>query len=465
MRYRFFYYKKSRKNNIYSQKYYSLADVPTDKIKQFVKEEVLSELYDYDKFLPKDEIIRIDGKKSEKGVLRTLAKNGKSRLFDVSIKSLDEIYNEIVKGTQSETKKKENKERLLEFRTICMQIKIQLDIIEKEGGLLNTSDKKLAYTNFAADQRWNTAKVIVANNPDILALQEIENMEALKTFNKKYLYPKNLRSKLGTEYDEIDKNGFSGTYPYGVLIDSNDPRMIDVAILSRYPILNVKTHQFERFKRDDGRWDNIFSRDCLEITVALEDKKKKSLRADYRGKILAYDDSNRILTPTNIGKTITIFANHFKSKFGQPKTNPEKSNAWKKRKIQSERVVEILKERFGANLKGRFVVAGDLNDSPLSNALKPLLDLGLDNIVRRDSNSWTHYYDVSDEVTQFDYLLLSPEISKKNKNAKPIIERRGLQKNPKSKNTIIKNHPRFKTVDKADTEASDHCGIFVDLEL
>jgi len=38
--------------------------------------------------------------------------------------------------------------------------------------------------------------------------------------------------------------GRSG-YPYILLIDGNDPRGIDVAILSRYPIIDVKTHIFD----------------------------------------------------------------------------------------------------------------------------------------------------------------------------------------------------------------------------
>lgn len=465
MRYRFFYFKPTRKKgDIYAQKYYSLADIPTDKIKPFVKDELLAELYDYDKFLPKNEIVRVDGKKAKKSVLKTLAKNGETKLFDVTIKSLEKIYKEIVKGVHSEKKTKENKDALLEFRTIAIQIKIQLDIMEKQGGFLNSSDKKLAYTNFAENQRWNTAKVIVANDPDIIALQEVENMEALKVFNKKYLYPRNLRRELGDEYKDIDKNDFAGTYPFGAIIDSNDPRMIDVAILSRFPILSVKSHMYEKF-RSGSRWDNIFSRDCLEVEIALEDKKKKSLRADYRGKILAYDDSDRILTPTNIEKTITVFANHFKSKYKQPDINPEKSNAWKKRKVQAERVVKILQERYGKNLKGNFVVAGDLNDSPESGPLKSLMETGLENIVKKDPDPWTHYYDAKDEVSQFDYLLLSPDISEKNKTAMPIIERHGLQINPKSHNSIIKNPDRFKTVNKADTEASDHCGVFVDIEI
>ena len=466
MRYRAFYYKKSnKKGNIYARKYYSLADIPTDLIEPFVKDGIIAELNDYEGFLPDDEIARIDGKKISKSVLRTLAKNGESGLFDVTIKQLEQIYDEILKGVYSEKKTVENKEKLLEFRTVAMQIKIQLDVIEKEGGLLNSTDRKLAYTGFAANQRWNTAKVILANNPDIVALQEVENLEALKSFNKNYLYPRKLKKELGDEYDDINENNFSGTYPFGILVDSNDPRLIDVALLSRYPIVSIKTHMYERFKKDDGKWDNLFSRDCLEAEIALEDSDGKSLRADYRGKIVVYSDSDKILTPPNIGKTITVFVNHFKSKFGQPDDNPEESNAWKKRKVQSERVVEILFERFGKNLKGNFVVAGDLNDSPDSGTLEPLIDVDLENIVEKDPKPWTHYYDAKDEVGQFDYLLLSPDIAKKNKTAMPIIERRGLQINPKSKIAIIKNHPRFKTVNKADTEASDHCGVFIDVEI
>jgi len=305
MRYRAFYYKKSnKKGNIYARKYYSLADIPTDLIEPFVKDGIIAELNDYEGFLPDDEIARIDGKKISKSVLRTLAKNGESGLFDVTIKPLEQIYDEILKGAYSEKKTVENKEKLLEFRIVAMQIKIQIDVIEKEGGLLNSTDRKLAYTGFATNQRWNTAKVILANNPDIVALQEVENMEALKSFNKNYLYPRKLKKKLGDEYDDINENNFSGTYPFGILIDSNDPRLIDVALLSRYPIVSIKTHMYERFKKDDGKWDNLFSRDCLEAEIALEDSDGKSLRADYRGKIVVYPDSDKILTPPNIGKTI-----------------------------------------------------------------------------------------------------------------------------------------------------------------
>lgn len=466
MRYRPFYFKKSnKKGNIYSKKYYSLADIPTANIESFVNDGLVSDLYDYEGFLPDDEIARKDGKDASKSVLRTLAKNGKSGLFDVEIKSLDDLYDEIVKGTHSEEKTVQNKETLLEFRTVSMQIKIQLDIIENEGGLINLTDRNLAYTGFAAKQRWNTAKVVVANNPDILALQEVENMEALRSFNKNYLYPRRLKKEIGDEYDDIDENGFSGTYPFGVLIDSNDPRLIDVALLSRFPIVSVRTHMEERFKKDDGKWDNIFSRDCLEVEVALEDTDGRSLRSDYRGRVMSYPESDRILSPDNVGKTVTVLVNHFKSKFGQPEENPEESNAWKKRRVQSERVIQILRERFGDSLEGNFVVAGDLNDSPDSGTIRPLLDAGLENIVEKDPEPWTHYYDADDHVGQFDYLLFSPGIAEKNPGALPVIERRGLQVKGSSHVDFIRDGERFKSVRGADTEASDHCGVFVDVDV
>ena len=143
MRYRQFYFKKSnKKGDIYARKYYSMTDIPTNNIEPFVKDEMVSDLYDYDGFLPDNEIVRIDGKNISKSVLKTLAKNGKSDSFDVIIKPLDQIYDEIVKGVHSKEKRKTNKEILLEFRTISMQIKIQIDIIEKEGGLINSTDRK-----------------------------------------------------------------------------------------------------------------------------------------------------------------------------------------------------------------------------------------------------------------------------------------------------------------------------------
>jgi endonuclease/exonuclease/phosphatase family metal-dependent hydrolase len=68
----------------------------------------------------------------------------------------------------------------------------------------------------------NISRVIKAANPDILVLQEIEN--------------KNVLNKLVTR-------GLKGQgYQFQVLIEGDDSRGIDVAILSRYPLQKAKHH-------------------------------------------------------------------------------------------------------------------------------------------------------------------------------------------------------------------------------
>jgi endonuclease/exonuclease/phosphatase family metal-dependent hydrolase len=59
---------------------------------------------------------------------------------------------------------------------------------------------------------------------DVLALQEVENLDAPRRFNR----------------DHLDR-----PYAYEALVEGNDPRFIDVAVLSRLPIANLTSHRFE----------------------------------------------------------------------------------------------------------------------------------------------------------------------------------------------------------------------------
>lgn len=466
MRYKFFYEVKGR-TNPYTGRFVRLDDIPTKELEPYLKKKILEKmLHDNIGFLQDRQLERKDGKSWTFENVKTLAKKGESVFKDIKIKTIDEIYDELIKKELVTDKTKVMKNLIL-YRATAIKTKDGLDEVAREGGFLNSSTAKLAYKGFSEDQRYNTAKVFLANDPDIIALQEIENMTALKEFNEKYLDDNDLKKKLGTEYAELNPK-YRGKYPFMVLIDSNDPRMIDVALLSRYPIVSVRTHQFEKFRTPNNRWEWLFSRDCLEIEIALSDKNGKSLLAYENGKIIEYPNYDRILMPFSIGTTMTIFVNHFKSRLGQNKTNPQSSDAWQKRQKQAQRVIEITKERFGDPMQGNFVIAGDLNDGPQSGALEPLLNgTNLWNIVEKagSGKAWTHYYDKEDSVEQFDYLLISPSLKTKNNSAVPIIERRGLAKYPNSSIPEVKNEDRFKTVEKEDTEASDHCAVFVDLEI
>ncbi|MFM7188020.1 MAG: endonuclease/exonuclease/phosphatase family protein [Armatimonadota bacterium] len=244
------------------------------------------------------------------------------------------------------------------------------------------------------------AQALGAVDADIVALQEIEGLDTLKRFNHNHL------SDLG--------------YPYAMCIDGNDTRGIDVGILCRLPFLYIRSHQWD--ERTDRPGEPVFGRDCLEVDVLLPS-----------------------------GRTLTIYVNHFKSIAG----NREKT--MHRRRLQSERVAEIIRERFGDDPSdGRWIVVGDLNDYLPSDGLSPLLGRPwLENIVDRlpADMRWTHHYAADDEVHQLDYILPSRAIASANLESIPTIERSGLPLR-----TAHYRGPRFPGVD-LDAKASDHCPV------
>lgn len=285
----------------------------------------------------------------------------------------------------------------------------QKAIESKEGFSL---DKKLV-EDVMPEAREITAQAIRGINADVLALQEVENLDTLRFFNTKFI-----------------KNG----YKYQLVIDGNDPRAIDVAVLSRYPFGSIKTHQFD--KKPSSSSAKIFSRDCLEVDILLPGE-----------------------------KTLALFANHFKSMMGgRPETMA-------RRKEQSVRVVEIVMERFGSTpAKAPFVVLGDFNDyydgpnaDQLSPGLQPLLSQPwTEDVLKRLplADRWTHYYAKKKEYKQLDYILLSKSLATANPGAVPKIERRGL---PKRATRVI--GPRFPGVGPNEPKASDHCPVSIALKI
>jgi predicted extracellular nuclease len=271
-----------------------------------------------------------------------------------------------------------------------------------EGGNINM----LGFDIIDDGQRKNTARAILANDPDVVCLQEIENLDTLKQFNSKYLKKK---------------------YPYSLLITGNDLRMINVGILSKLELAGVQTHQFDK----DGK-GVVFSRDCLAADVFLDKGGEDRL---------------------------TLFVNHLKSQLKATKDeNPDE-----KRERQATRISGIVEEHFKDLDTARFLIVGDMNDSPEAECLKPLLDRPwVENVVKRlpQDEQWTYYYSGKKQANQYDYLLLSKMLVEKNPDSLPIIERRGLADYVKAY-----TGERFPGVGAKGTEASDHCPVFVDLEV
>lgn len=259
-------------------------------------------------------------------------------------------------------------------------------------------------------QRNNTALAIEDAAPDILAVQEVENIETLRIFN-----------------DEFLSNYFGDIY----LLEGNDPRGIDVGFMVRAKleakVTAIRSHMNEGV---DGKAvvrksapnfgyvaeNALFSRDCLEVDVDVA------------------------------GKKLTFLVNHLKA---QDQTSKSKE----RRAMQAKRVAEIVSQVSAA---GRFpIVLGDCNAPPNDGSLDALLahpDL-------KDpfpAGTWTHFYEAGREVSRLDYVLPHKSLH---------VEGTEIVKKGLSTKCKVYNGPRYPTIGPVHTEASDHCptSIIVDL--
>ena len=320
-------------------------------------------------------------------------------------------------------------------------------------GYLPMYDPRL-FDLFNPEQRRLTAQAIFQDGtvePDIICLQEIESLIALRTFNDTHL---------------------GGRYANALLVDSRDFRQIDVAILTkkRIPILGVRSHVDAVDPTPDSAsrpW--LFSRDCFEVRLRLPS-----------------------------GRPLTLFINHLKSKFVGARKRPTETPAQFAERVERERkratdhrgrqaaeVIRILRERFPGNRYRRelFAVVGDLNDEPRSAPLKDLFDnADLEDALGRipaEEDRWTHWWRGKNRVSQLDAMLLSPGLARLTQGVAPAIERRGISyktqladgTGPKRTNFHrIEDDPNPVSVDFrfgrfADLTdkvyASDHCPLFL----
>ena len=248
----------------------------------------------------------------------------------------------------------------------------------------------------------------VDNKPiDIVGLQEIENFGALLDF---------VQASVGPGYGA--KTGV-------VSQPSNDPRGIDLGLIVRtglFRIGRVISHRFKKFMRPDGKLYQ-FGRDCLQV---------------------------EILEKESYEHFLTVFICHLKSKytginqFKKPEEYAkEQEKNTLKRLAEATEVARIVEEAVDIE-NDLFVVLGDLNDTPESEALSPLLgqnstlkltnaltlldqsDLSPSSNVRRPRD--THHWKKPaadggkvDEWAQIDYLLCSKKLWQYNTgNAKVI---------------------------------------------
>jgi endonuclease/exonuclease/phosphatase family metal-dependent hydrolase len=240
----------------------------------------------------------------------------------------------------------------------------------------------------------NTGKVINALRADVLCTVEVEDRGLLGDFNSQVLTSKK--------------------FVHHMVIDGNDMRGIDVGLMSNLELRSIRTHVDDM----DGS-SRTFSRDCTEYETVLPG-----------------------------GRSLWILCNHLKSQgFGTQAANDAR------RKKQAARVRQILQERFDL-ANELVVVAGDLNDEPDSDPLKPLLRVpNLSNVVDTlpGGDQFTHIF--NGHKSQLDYLLVSKPLRDTLTNV--AVERRGMFK--------VTGH--FPTVTKEADAASDHAAVVAEFAL
>jgi endonuclease/exonuclease/phosphatase family metal-dependent hydrolase len=253
----------------------------------------------------------------------------------------------------------------------------------------------------------NTAQVFRDVGAHVVAVVEAEHRTSLKRFNEDVLPMVG-----GVPYEQV------------MLIDGNDERGIDVGLMVRNPIAigRMRSHV-------DDRWGNsrIFSRDCPEFELHIPG-----------------------------APTLLVLVNHLKSKgFGSFAA----SNA--RRKLQAERVARLYDARRAEGFD-HIVVLGDLNDTPDSDPLAPLLvDTDLADVS-------THASFVGDgrpgtfangtAANKIDYILLSPALFDQVASAEPF--RKGVWGGVHG--TLFPHYPEMTAEIHA---ASDHAALWVDLAI
>lgn len=193
---------------------------------------------------------------------------------------------------------------------------------------------------------------------DVIALQEVENREVLDRLVKEHL------SNLG--------------YAHVHLQPGNDPRGINVAVLSRYPLVRVTSHASDYFKGlDPADSKNYrFSRDCLEV----------------------------LLEPSQ-NRRLLLLVNHLRANDWQ-----DPALATRTREAQAKRLREIVDATLKWEPEANVAVLGDLNDAPDSKTLS-LIKSGatalVDPLAQKPlTQRYTTIY--SGDQVQIDYILVTP---------------------------------------------------------
>jgi endonuclease/exonuclease/phosphatase family metal-dependent hydrolase len=254
----------------------------------------------------------------------------------------------------------------------------------------------------------NTARVIRDLGADVLAVVEVESRPVLVAYDQQVL-----PAVGGTPHASV------------MVIDGNDERGIDVGLLLKpgNRILAMRSHVDVRGA--DG--ELLFDRDCAEYWVE-----------------------------TAAGNPLILLLNHLKSK-----GSGGFAASSRRRRAQATRVRDIYRERR-AEGHGLVAVLGDLNDTPGSRALAPLMDdTDLADISTHpafDDGGRPGTLGSSTASSKIDYVLLSPDLFARATGGG--IFRRGMWPGVRPR-----KWDAYPEITRPVEAASDHGAIFADIDV
>lgn len=203
-----------------------------------------------------------------------------------------------------------------------------------------------------------TAGIIKRQMPNIVTLCEVENIDVLS----------DLAARCG--------------YEYFYLIEGNDPRGIDVAVMSEYE-MNYRSNK-DMPTPYPGNPRYKFSRDCVS--------------AQFK---------------TSSGKSFCIITTHLKSSFR------DDGKSGMKREAQAKGMLNVIENIYKEEKDEPFlIVTGDLNTNRYSSTLQILEKAGLQILNYKEKQDDFYTYIYKKEKQDLDYIIVNKKLEKAMKRPK-----------------------------------------------
>ncbi len=219
-------------------------------------------------------------------------------------------------------------------------------------------------------------------NADVLAVEEVENRDYLERFVNVFL------ADMG--------------YEHVVLMEGNDMRGIDVGVVSRIPVGEVRSNRHTRFPGKDGV-PSRFQRDVLEVTLEPAD-----------------------------GEPFAVWVVHLKSNSGG------REEAEPIRLPEAQQIRNMIDAELAADPNARIIVTGDFNDTWDSRTMKIIAGSSEGAMFSAGSESQDAglvTYNEGEFRSVIDFLLCSPAMARQfvkgsYRNPQGSVEQTGSDHNP-----------------------------------